>query len=514
MSVVTENNKDHLLNYEGVEALLVKINDRFARTDRYATQDTLGMIKTEVSTLSKDDIESTSDSGVNYPVQITTEGNAFVNVPESTGDSGEGNVEIPLVSTTADGLVPMADAAAATITSQANDWVLTKKGTVIDWHRLPSNAFNNTNTYQSASIFNCNTSEDAQIKLFEPATYTIGYWYARGSVIYVKFTNGNTSSSIQLNDGSAIIVNVNYKGQLVSETNPLNIPAGTVVCFVTTVDATRGTPGVAEVVGLYDFNGSDTYNADSFCPFAICSSPVNYDSKSANVTSNFITSDSGIPTGAKVLINFEYGNTSDSLTLNINGTGNKNIVYKGVNITELDEEYYTWGENTILEFVFNGTAWELITNPLSLQKNLDGNVIAIDPNGGIVEGEDGLRLADSISISGTMRAAGGFFETSDERLKDFHNDVEIDLNKLASLPKKYFTWKTDEMGNLQIGTSAQALQEIYPELVIEDNDGTLSVAYDKLSIIALKGIDVMNDKMKNLEDRIAKLEMLIENNFK
>ena len=77
MSVITENNKDHLLNYEGVEQLLVKINDRFARTDRYATPDTLGMIKAEINTdVNSEDIFT----GDNHPVQITTDGNAFVNI--------------------------------------------------------------------------------------------------------------------------------------------------------------------------------------------------------------------------------------------------------------------------------------------------------------------------------------------------------------------------------------------------------------------------------------------------
>lgn len=83
MSVITENNKDHLLNYEGVEQLLVKINDRFARTDRYATPDTLGMIKAEINTeVNSEDIST----GNNHPVQITTDGNAFVNIYEPTAD--------------------------------------------------------------------------------------------------------------------------------------------------------------------------------------------------------------------------------------------------------------------------------------------------------------------------------------------------------------------------------------------------------------------------------------------
>lgn len=120
-----------------------------------------------------------------------------------------------------------------------------------------------------------------------------------------------------------------------------------------------------------------------------------------------------------------------------------------------------------------------------------------------------------------VHASGGFFETSDERLKHFYSDLKVDLDKIAQLPKKYFTWKDANNENLQIGTSAQAVQEIYPELVSEDENGTLSVAYDKLSVVALAAIDEIHAEIKTLrkqnselEDRINKLEKLLLNGNK
>ena len=106
-----------------------------------------------------------------------------------------------------------------------------------------------------------------------------------------------------------------------------------------------------------------------------------------------------------------------------------------------------------------------------------------------------------------IHASGGFYQNSDESLKNFINDVEVDLDKIAELPKKYFTWVDENMGEgVQVGTSAQELQKLYPELVKVGKDGTLTVEYSKLSILALKAIDVLNAERKEMKKDIEMIK--------
>ena len=105
--------------------------------------------------------------------------------------------------------------------------------------------------------------------------------------------------------------------------------------------------------------------------------------------------------------------------------------------------------------------------------------------------------------------ASAFYETSDERLKDFENIVNVDLNLIRSIPKMYFRWKKNP-NKLQIGTSAQAVKQIYPELVSSSEDGILSVDYSKLSIVALSAIDKLHLENQDLKHEINLLKQEIE----
>ena len=99
-------------------------------------------------------------------------------------------------------------------------------------------------------------------------------------------------------------------------------------------------------------------------------------------------------------------------------------------------------------------------------------------------------------------ASNGFYQSSDERLKSFEDGIEVDLDKLCALRKSYFRYKNDA-DNRQIGVSAQEVSQIYPEIVSKDENGYLSVDYAKLSVIALKAIDELNNDIKAIKNKIG-----------
>ena len=110
-----------------------------------------------------------------------------------------------------------------------------------------------------------------------------------------------------------------------------------------------------------------------------------------------------------------------------------------------------------------------------------------------------------------MYAANGFFETSDERLKNVIKPLDTDLEKLKDIRKVYFEWKdkSSKTEGTQIGILAQDIQKIYPEIV-DTNDDHLSVSYEKLSVIALDAVDKLYEKHKKLQADHEELEKRVE----
>jgi hypothetical protein len=106
----------------------------------------------------------------------------------------------------------------------------------------------------------------------------------------------------------------------------------------------------------------------------------------------------------------------------------------------------------------------------------------------------------NINSSIYSNKTGGLYSTSDERLKTIKGDLLVDLEKLSEMRKIYYTFLSDKESKVEVGTIAQDLQKIYPELVETNDNGELCVAYNRLSVIALKTVDTLYSKIKELED--------------
>ena len=249
----------------------------------------------------------------------------------------------------------------------------------------------------------------------------------------------------------------------------------------------------------------------------------------------------------KVKANLTITNGSNSVTYN--GSEAKSITITSGTNYELtaDKMSAAWGTNTVsgeslsvtsissknmtndCDFTINGSSIELI-NEASTDAGVKIDVAANSSAGatgyehtGVCTGSNSKIAVSSSTLpdfanlatymdasgvftSGRMNAAGGFFQTSDARKKDFGSNVEIDFNALKSIPKKYFEWKDNPEAGQQIGTSAQDLLRVYPSLVNKDKNGYYSVDYARLSIVALAAIDKLNNKIEELENKIESLE--------
>lgn len=123
-----------------------------------------------------------------------------------------------------------------------------------------------------------------------------------------------------------------------------------------------------------------------------------------------------------------------------------------------------------------------------------------DSNAAIeVEGAIGFNgevvFSNTVESSSSISAAGGFFDTSDARVKA--NVKEIDASGADKVKLVEFD-RTDKEHH-GYGVIAQELEKVYPEMVNTDDEGFKSVNYNELAMV----------KIKYLEDKVARLEALV-----
>lgn len=98
--------------------------------------------------------------------------------------------------------------------------------------------------------------------------------------------------------------------------------------------------------------------------------------------------------------------------------------------------------------------------------------------------------------------AAKFYQDSDERLKTFTEDYDVNLNDLKNIKTGKFYWNNDDNKVINSGVSAQTVEAYFPELVKENEDGIKSVNYDGLAVVAIAAIKKLTERIEQLEDII------------
>lgn len=101
---------------------------------------------------------------------------------------------------------------------------------------------------------------------------------------------------------------------------------------------------------------------------------------------------------------------------------------------------------------------------------------------------------DGTAFSGTVTGA------SDERIKKDIRDIQYGLDAIKKLRSVVYKYKEGKNQNDQLGFIAQEVRGVMPELVVEDKEGMLSIAYDGIIPALVKAVQELSEKV----DKLAK----------
>jgi hypothetical protein len=133
------------------------------------------------------------------------------------------------------------------------------------------------------------------------------------------------------------------------------------------------------------------------------------------------------------------------------------------------------------------------------------------------EGNTGIAAQPSstyvLYVGGNAYSTGAW-SGSDVRWKKNIQHIKSPLMKLLKIRGVSFEWDIDKYPGLgfnqapQIGLIAQEVEEVFPELVMENEEGYKAVAYDKLSAVLIEGMKEQQNQINDLKAEIEQLKKM------
>jgi hypothetical protein len=111
-----------------------------------------------------------------------------------------------------------------------------------------------------------------------------------------------------------------------------------------------------------------------------------------------------------------------------------------------------------------------------------------------------------MDMSGNLTMAGDVTAYSDARVKENVKTINNALEKVLKSRGVYYNRTDSEDKKTKIGVIAQEMLEVVPEVVNQDNDGMYNVSYGNITALLIEAIKEQNQIIKDLKQRITKLE--------
>lgn len=199
-----------------------------------------------------------------------------------------------------------------------------------------------------------------------------------------------------------------------------------------------------------------------------------------------------------------YGGPTGSGTLTFRG-GRKSVVLSQSGFTYDGHEILTennWDTYITVRDTKNTTGTSQNTSKLFLVGGTSQS------STGVITYSNSAVYTQSGQLYATrMNATSGFYETSDGTLKNIKSELNI-ADNIDKIPTVLFSWKKDEPEDINqdvpvhVGTIAQDIQKIYPDLVAKDAEGHLTVDYARLSVVAIAAIKELKKEIEILKSKI------------
>jgi hypothetical protein len=116
-----------------------------------------------------------------------------------------------------------------------------------------------------------------------------------------------------------------------------------------------------------------------------------------------------------------------------------------------------------------------------------------------------------VYADGNATLLGSLSQLSDERLKRNIEPLSNNLSRLIQLNGYTYYWKEEVRSKeQQIGVLAQEVQQLFPQLVHTDKEGTLSVNYTGLTPVLIEAVKELNQKIERQQQQINELLLLLK----